>query len=334
MSWATPMNCWPTWSRRDAAGQLQRVEHSFNPQDLISGKVEAMAIYTTNEPDTFDRLGFPTISTARARSASIFMATTCSRASRRLPTIRRACAFRAASLRGWQWAMSHQEETADLILNKYSRRADRQHLLYEARQMVPLVQPVLVEIGYMNPDRWQHIADVYAASACCPRTPASTALCTRRQRPPSLGGCTARWAWRRCCWCWARPSTSACSRASASGRWSHPQGRAALPHHVRSLAAGHRADRFDQLRIPRHQRATRKSSAAAQHELRALRWLEVGHPDDVVQIKAQMALLITQQISSFKALSRLFRPDGSVAWIDVSVTAIDTEAAAIRTTCA
>jgi PAS domain S-box-containing protein len=72
----------------------------------------------------------------------------------------------------------------------------------------------------------------------------------------------------------------------------------------------------------------------SQHELRALRWLEVGHPDDVVQIKAQMALLITQQISSFKALSRLFRPDGSVAWIDVSVNAIDTESGGHRTTCA
>jgi hypothetical protein len=45
--------------KEGAAEQLQRVEHSFNPQDLISGKVEAMAIYTTNEPDTFDRLGFP-----------------------------------------------------------------------------------------------------------------------------------------------------------------------------------------------------------------------------------------------------------------------------------
>jgi hypothetical protein len=98
----------------------------------------------------------------------------------------RVAAFRAASMRGWQWAMSHQEETADLILNKYSRRADRQHLLYEARQMVPLVQPVLVEIGYMNPDRWHHIADVYAGLACCPRTPASTALCTVDSTRPSL----------------------------------------------------------------------------------------------------------------------------------------------------
>jgi diguanylate cyclase (GGDEF)-like protein/PAS domain S-box-containing protein len=73
---------------------------------------------------------------------------------------------------------------------------------------------------------------------------------------------------------------------------------------------------------PRYQEILGRS----QHELRALRWLDVGHPDDIVQIKAQMALLVTQQLSSFKAISRLFRPDGSLAWIEVSVTAIDTEA--------
>ena len=41
------------------------------------------------------------------------------------------------------------------------------------------------------------------------------------------------------------------------------------------------------------------------------------------------------EISSFKVTNRLFRPDGELVWIEVSVTAIETEKpAAIRTTCA
>ena len=60
---------------------LVRVEHSFDPHDLVNGKVEAMSAYVTNEPDYLDRIGFPTTCTARARPASIFTATTCSPAS-------------------------------------------------------------------------------------------------------------------------------------------------------------------------------------------------------------------------------------------------------------
>ena len=35
-----------------------RVEHSYDPEDLIEGKVDAMSAYVTNEPDVLDRAGF------------------------------------------------------------------------------------------------------------------------------------------------------------------------------------------------------------------------------------------------------------------------------------
>ena len=71
-------------------------------------------------------------------------------------------AFREASLRGWQYAMQHPEEIIDLILAKYSQRHSRDYYLFEAKQMAALIQPMLVEMGYMNPGRWRHIADTYA----------------------------------------------------------------------------------------------------------------------------------------------------------------------------
>ena len=49
-------------------------------------------------------------------------------------------AFRAASLRGWQYAMAHPEEIADLILSKYSRQHPREFYLFEAKRMASLTQ--------------------------------------------------------------------------------------------------------------------------------------------------------------------------------------------------
>jgi diguanylate cyclase (GGDEF)-like protein/PAS domain S-box-containing protein len=311
------------------ANGFQRVEHSFNPQDLISGKVDAMAVYSTNEPDTFDRLGFPyDIYSPRAVGIDFYGDNLFTSERELASHPARVRAFRAASMRGWQWAMSHQEQMADLILSKYSRRNDRQHLLYEARQMVPLVQPVLVEIGYMNPDRWQHIADVYAGLGMLPKGASFDGFMYRIDS----GRSSMAWLYR------ALGGVALLLVLGAAihfSRLARERKRA-----LETIRTGEQRFRtmFEAAPLgialidsvsyeyrdinPRYQEILGRS----QHELRALRWLEVGHPDDIVQIKAQMALLTTRQISSFKALSRLFRPDGAVVWIDVSVNAIDAEA--------
>jgi len=150
--------------------QLHLIEHSFNPDDLIDGKTYGFSAYATNETDYLDQAGF-IYQAYSPRSAGIDFygdnLFTSEKEVRQHPA--RVKAFRDASMRGWQYAMSHQEEMVDLILQKYTQRNKREHLLYEARQMVPLVQPVLVEIGYMNPGRWQHIGNTYADLGMLPR---------------------------------------------------------------------------------------------------------------------------------------------------------------------
>ncbi len=71
-------------------------------------------------------------------------------------------AFRAASIKGWEYAMQHTEEIVQLIHSRYSHGHSIEHLRFEAREMEPLMQTSLVEIGHMNPGRWRHIADIYA----------------------------------------------------------------------------------------------------------------------------------------------------------------------------
>ncbi|TFW25772.1 EAL domain-containing protein [Duganella callida] len=305
---------------------LLRVEHSFNPEDLVNGKVDAMAIYTTNEPDTFDRLGFPyDIYSPRAVGIDFYGDNLFTSEQEIANHPARVAAFRAASMRGWQWAMSHQEETADLILNKYSRRADRQHLLYEARQMVPLVQPVLVEIGYMNPERWQHIADVYAGLGLLPKHAAFDGFMYQVGDPRA----NLAWLYRvvgvavLALVCGAAIHFSLLARERKRALEAIRQGEQRFRTMFESSPLG--IALIDSITYEYRDINLRYQEIVGrtQEELRALHWLDVGHPDDVAHIKAQMALLTARQLSNFKATSRLFRPDGAVAWIDVSVTAID-----------
>ncbi len=153
-----------------APDQIHRIEHSFNPDDLIQGKVDFFSAYATNEPDYLDQAGFA-YQAYSPRSAGIdFYGDNLFTSEQEIAAHpARVRAFRDASMRGWQYAMAHQEEISDLILVKYSQRNTREHLLYEARQMAPLLQPVLVEMGYMNPGRWKHIGEVYADLGMLPK---------------------------------------------------------------------------------------------------------------------------------------------------------------------
>ena len=143
--------------------RIDWVEHSANPQDLIDGKVDAISAYITSEPYYLDLAHF-SYQVYTPRSVAIdFYGDILFTTEQQLNTHpHQVKAFREASLRGWQYAMQHPEEIIDLILTKYSQRHSRDYYLFEAKQMAALIQPMLVEMGYMNPGRWRHIADTYA----------------------------------------------------------------------------------------------------------------------------------------------------------------------------
>lgn len=153
-----------------SSGQFTRLEHSFNPQDLIEGRVDAISAYSSNEPFYLDRAGQDyLVFTPRSAGIDFYgdnLFTSQSLLKARPEQVR---AFREASLRGWQYAMDHPEEIAGIIHERYSAAHPLDFYLFEAREMRPLIRPDLVEIGYMSPGRWQHIADTYADLGMLPR---------------------------------------------------------------------------------------------------------------------------------------------------------------------
>lgn len=143
--------------------------YRYDPQSLIIGRIDAMSGYITDEPFFLDRSGV-TYQLYTPRSGGIdFYGDNLFTTDRQIKeNPERVRMFQEASLRGWKYALSHQEEAIDLILTKYSKRQSRERMRYEARAMVPLIHAELVEIGYMNPGRWRHIADSYAELGLLP----------------------------------------------------------------------------------------------------------------------------------------------------------------------
>lgn len=131
---------------------------------LLDGEVAALSVYVSNEPFLVrDRPNDFFLFSPRAAGIDLFgniLFTTARLVDDHPARVER---FRAASLRGLEYALAHPEEIADLILARYdSQGKSREHLLYEAAQIKELTRPDIVEPGYMSPGRWRHVAEVYA----------------------------------------------------------------------------------------------------------------------------------------------------------------------------
>ncbi|MGZ8287807.1 MAG: EAL domain-containing protein [Telluria sp.] len=306
---------------------LQRVEHSFDPRDLVRGRVYAMGAYTTNEPDHLERAGFA-YDVFSPRAAGIdFYGDNLFTSERELDKHpERAKAFRAASIKGWAYAMSHQEEIADLILAKYTRRNDRRHLLFEARQMVPLVQPVLVEIGYTNPDRWRHIADIYADLGMLPKGASFDGFLYRLDPPAHL-----TWLFRVLVAATvlllggAAVHFSLLARERKRVRETIRKGELRFRTMFEEAPMGialidSATGEFKDIN-PRYAQISGRSF----DQIRSGSWSDFVHPDDAASDAARLDKLSAYTDPGAKTTMRLLRPDGSVVWIEMSIAAIETE---------
>ncbi len=149
--------------------RIERLPHSFSPQDLIAGRVDAITAYSTNEPYFLLQAGLEFL-TFTPRSVGIdFYGDNLFTSEQELRDHpERVRAFLEASLRGWDYALDHPEEIVELIASQYAPGIDRDFLRFEAERMLPLIRRDLVAIGYMNAGRWRHIADTYAEIGMLP----------------------------------------------------------------------------------------------------------------------------------------------------------------------
>lgn len=143
-------------SSMDVIDRFSRIEDYFDPS------IDAIAAYITNQPYYLDKkdvsynILYPSSYGIDFYGDCLF---TSEDQIRRYPD--RTRAFRVASLKGWRYALENPDEIIDLILAEYPTRKTREHLKYEANAIKELILPEMIEIGHMNPGRWQHIAEVF-----------------------------------------------------------------------------------------------------------------------------------------------------------------------------
>jgi class 3 adenylate cyclase/ABC-type nitrate/sulfonate/bicarbonate transport system substrate-binding protein len=141
---------------------LPRTDHRGDPRDLLVGRADAMVAYSTNEPFVLEQLGaaYRTFSPA-AYGVDFYGDNLCASEAELKAHPERVAAFRAASLKGWAYALAHKEATVDLILKTYSAKKSRDALLFEAARTDLLVRRGPGHIGHQDAARWRSIAATY-----------------------------------------------------------------------------------------------------------------------------------------------------------------------------
>ncbi|QKE62358.1 ABC transporter substrate-binding protein [Aquipseudomonas campi] len=141
---------------------IQLQPSSYDIEDLVSGKVAAFNSYLTNEPYHLQQRGIDyRIISPNTYGIDFYSDILFTSEAELRDNPERVEAFRRATLRGWRYAMDNPEEIIDLLLAQYQVKKSRAHLQFEAEAMRGLILPDLIEIGHMNPGRWQRMAEAF-----------------------------------------------------------------------------------------------------------------------------------------------------------------------------
>ena len=144
--------------------RLRLVPNRWGVDELGAGTADAMDVYITNRPVDmkFNRGEEWRLIQPRDYGADYYGDCLFGLRDHVLAHPAQAEALRRASLRGWEYALTHREEVRDWILTRLPDRPANltpEMLDFEASRITGLIDAGVVEIGHMNPGRWQAMAD-------------------------------------------------------------------------------------------------------------------------------------------------------------------------------
>jgi signal transduction histidine kinase len=142
--------------------EIDVVQGWVNPEDFLDPTLTSVTAYVTNEPYYLQSRGI-SVSFLRPATYGIdfYGDTLFTRREVLEQSPKVVSRFREASIRGWKYAQAHPREIIRHLLNEYGSAKSYDHLNYEAQTIRELISSEIVEIGYMNPGRWHHIADTF-----------------------------------------------------------------------------------------------------------------------------------------------------------------------------
>ncbi|KAB2871497.1 MAG: response regulator [Bacteroidales bacterium] len=151
--------------------QINILESTLSLNNLLNSKVDATAIYLTNEPYFLDKFGIPyRIITPKSYGIDFYAECLFTSQHELRKNKSRVNKFIAASIKGWEYALKNQDEIAHLIQTKYKSTKTLDHLLFEASQIKNYIQPDFINIGHSNKGRWLHMVEVLSQSGIITET--------------------------------------------------------------------------------------------------------------------------------------------------------------------
>lgn len=137
------------------------VAPTFNVKDFIDKKVDAMAVFTTNEIYYLNKAKIPynllnpTVYGAEFYDLNLF---TSRYEAQNHP--QRVKKFRDATIKGWRYALKHKDEAIELILKKYNtQHKSKEALRFEAKQVEDVMLPTIYPIGSIDKNRVKLMVD-------------------------------------------------------------------------------------------------------------------------------------------------------------------------------
>jgi len=137
------------------------IEHDYKYQRLNDGDVDVISGYLSNEPYWYKEKQLSVnIINPREYGVNFYddILFTSQKTLKKHP--QRVEKFRRASLKGWQYAVTHVDEMVELIRKKYNPSLTQDKLQFEAGKIIELMDYPVIEIGHMHQQRWEHTASI------------------------------------------------------------------------------------------------------------------------------------------------------------------------------
>ena len=141
---------------------VKEVRVGFDPRILTERKVDILAVFKSNEPDTLRRLGFEVeIYDAADYGVATMGLTFITREDIVKDDPDKVQRFLKAAMKGLEFAFSNTEETLDIVL-KYAEKEDRDHMRFMLlTEKMDAISPATEDngLGWMTRQQWQDYHD-------------------------------------------------------------------------------------------------------------------------------------------------------------------------------
>jgi diguanylate cyclase (GGDEF)-like protein/PAS domain S-box-containing protein len=145
------------------ANSYKVIDTSFNPIDLINGNADLMMSYSSNEPYAMKEKGIEyTIFDPKDYDFNLYsdILFTSSQMIKNNPDMVEA--FYQASMKGWEYAYSHIDESIEIISQHYNTQSrSKKALLFEANTLKKLAYQEKISFGNISDTKVKEIIDIY-----------------------------------------------------------------------------------------------------------------------------------------------------------------------------